>query len=318
MKHKFNHSKHYLLPLAIWLLAGFNQSALADLPPVVVKTWGEHVGGNIVYYHQVTNNSIRNVSGIAIGLDTDNLGNDQPFTREQGELYFVMPIGMEPFKRKINSPLISGPTGWTGEMIQIEHAGKYLQWRRPQYPQTPLLPGQTLRFSVTVPAKIDDTYLIKHFSVRLSDLSGPPSGAAYLTGHFSADFPIDGGPELYNGAMEKIDTTPPILSISLTPATLWPPNNKMVSVNATITVKDDYDPEPVIKLESITASETLAANDIQNAQLGTDDRQFSLAAEREGTNLAGRIYTITYSATDASGNKATASATVTVPHDQGN
>ena len=56
--------------------------------------------------------------------------------------------------------------------------------------------------------------------------------------------------------------------------------------------------------------------DIQGAVLGTDDRQFSLAATREGGNLAGRVYTLTYSATDGSGNKATASTTVTVPHDQ--
>jgi len=79
----------------------------------------------------------------------------------------------------------------------------------------------------------------------------------------------------------------------------------------------DPDPEPEIKLESITSTETLADGDIQDAQFGTDDRSFSLAAKRAGTNLAGRIYTVTYSATDASGNKATASATVTVPHDQG-
>jgi hypothetical protein len=42
-----------------------------------------------------------------------------------------------------------------------------------------------------------------------------------------------------------------------------------------------------------------------------------LAAKRDGANEAGRIYTITYSALDASGNKSTATATVTVPHDQG-
>ncbi|MEQ1838501.1 MAG: hypothetical protein ABL858_09255 [Candidatus Nitrotoga sp.] len=30
----------------------------------------------------------------------------------------------------------------------------------------------------------------------------------------------------------------------------------------------------------------------------------------------GRVYTLTYSATDGSGNKSTASTTVTVPHDQ--
>ena len=57
--------------------------------------------------------------------------------------------------------------------------------------------------------------------------------------------------------------------------------------------------------------------DAKDVTLGTDDRQFQLRAKRAGTKPAGRIYTITYSATDGSGNKATASATVTVPHDQG-
>ena len=117
--------------------------------------------------------------------------------------------------------------------------------------------------------------------------------------------------------MQLIDQIPPTLSVTLSAATLWPPNDKLVPINATIAVQDDYDPEPEIKLESITASETLAANDIQGAQFGTDDRQFQLKAKRAGTNLAGRIYTVTYSATDGSGNKATASATVTVLHDQG-
>lgn len=202
-------------------------------------------------------------------------------------------------------------------MIQIEHAKKYLQWYSPPAPQTPLLSGQTLRFSVTVPAKIDDAYLIKHFSVSLSDLAEPPSGAAYLTGHFSVDYPVGAKPRHYNGAMEKIDNTPPALSVTLSPNTLWPQNDKLMPVTATITVKDDYDPEPEIKLESITASEALADGDIQDAKLGSDDRSFSLVAKRAGNNLAGRIYTVTYSATDASGNKATTSATVAVPHDQG-
>ena len=315
MKHKFNNPKHYLQPLFIWLLAGFNHAALANLPPVVVKTYGEHVGGNIIYHHQVTNNGTRDVVGIAIGLNTDQVGITGA-TREQGELNFVTPIGMEPFQRKINLPLISGPTGWDGEMIKIEHTGKYLQWYSPKYPQPALLPGQTLRFSVTVPGKIDDAYLIKHFSVRLSDLSEPPSGAAYLTGHFSANYADGKDPWHYNGAMEKLDTIPPTLTITPTPATLWPPNNKMVAVTVAITVKDDYDPQPEIKLESITSSEVLAPGEIQGAVLGSDDRQFSLAAEREGSNLAGRVYTLTYSATDGSGNKSTASTTVTVPHDQ--
>lgn len=314
MTHRLNSQNRYVLPLILVLLVALNNSALAEPPPVVAKTYGQHMGGNIVYYHQVTNNSSREVWDIAIGLDTDNQGNDQPFTREQGELNFVLPLGSEMCKPKINPAYISGPTGWTAEIIRIEHAGCYLQYSPPS-PQPALLPGQTLRFSVTVP-KVDEDYLIRNYSVRLSELSEPPFGAAYLTGHFSADFPIDGGPRHYNGAMEKLDITPPTISVSLSPSSIWPLNNKLVPITATISVKDDYDPAPEIKLESITPSEMSAPGDISDAALGTDDRQFMLKATRDGNNMAGRVYTVIYSATDASGNQSIATATVTVPHDQ--
>jgi hypothetical protein len=264
----------------------------------------------------VTNNSNRNVGGIAIGLDTDQTSPNAFPTREQGELNFVMPIGMESFNPGSNSPMISGPTGWTGEMIQIEHGGRYLQWDSPGYPQPSLLPGQTLGFSVTVPGKIDDDFLIKHFSVRLSQLSRVPSGDAYLTGHFSADYADGKEPWHYNGVMEKLDTTPPSISVTLSPSKVWPPNGKLVPITATISVKDDYDPAPKIKLESITPSELSGPDDIRDATLGTDDRQFMLKATRGGDNMAGRVYTVIYSATDASGNQSIATATVTVPHDQ--
>jgi len=111
--------------------------------------------------------------------------------------------------------------------------------------------------------------------------------------------------------------TSPTLSVALSPATLWPPNGKLVPITAAVTVKDNNGSAQKIRLESITSNELLEAEDIRDASFGTDDRSFYLAAKRAGTNMAGRIYTVTYSATDASGNKATASATVTVPHDQG-
>jgi hypothetical protein len=67
---------------------------------------------------------------------------------------------------------------------------------------------------------------------------------------------------------------------------------------------------PVIKLESITSNEPLAVNDIRDVSLGLDDRYFKFLAESKSTS--GRIYTVIYSATDASGNQALASATVRV------
>ncbi len=294
MIHKFNKSSRYLLPLAVFLLANINHAVLAQQPPVVVKSYGQHIGGNIVYQQQMTNNGNRDVMTITIAEDTDQ-GESTDTTRDSGELN-VFPVGTDMIiNTKVNPASISAPTGWTGTVIQIQDGGLFFEWRRPPSPQLPLQPGQTLSFSITVP-----TY-----------------DEAYLTGHFSAGFGDGNDPWYYNGVMEKLDTTPPTLSIILSPATLWPPNNKLMPVTVTIAVKDDYDPMPDIKLESITANETLAANDIQDAQLGGDDRSFSLAAKRDGNNMAGRIYTFTYSATDASGNKATASATVTVPHDQG-
>ncbi len=117
-----------------------------------------------------------------------------------------------------------------------------------------------------------------------------------------------------------VDTTAPALALSASPSVLWPPNHKLVSVTVTPTVTDACDDSPVLRLVSITSNEGDLANgaghtspDIQDAQFGTDDRQFLLRAERQGGGT-GRIYTITYAAEDASGNVTTRQVTVTVPH----
>jgi len=118
------------------------------------------------------------------------------------------------------------------------------------------------------------------------------------------------------------DATSPRLSVTLSPSVLSPPNHKLILVNATVRASDDFDPSPRIVLVSITSNEPDSGldkedvpNDIQGAGVGTDDRSFLLRAERSDAGN-GRIYTVTYRATDASGNSTLAAATVTVPHDQ--
>lgn len=120
-----------------------------------------------------------------------------------------------------------------------------------------------------------------------------------------------------------VDTTPPEIRISVEPDKLWPPNHKMQTITASVTVTDDSDPSPTVVLASIVSNEPDNGlgdgdkpNDIQDAEIGEDDYEFSLRAERSGGG-DGRIYTITYTATDASGNSQSTSATVTVPHDKG-
>jgi hypothetical protein len=119
-------------------------------------------------------------------------------------------------------------------------------------------------------------------------------------------------------ALKEIgDETAPTLSVTATPARLWPPNHKMVRVVTTINVSDDQDSNPAVKLVSITCDDgCFPSQDIAGAELGTDDREFELRAERQGGG-SGRTYTITYSATNASDNSTSAVATVVVPHDLG-
>ena len=117
-----------------------------------------------------------------------------------------------------------------------------------------------------------------------------------------------------------IDVTPPAVTVSLSPDRLEPPNHKLIPITATVSATDDYDPNVTVKLVSVTSSELDdglgdgdTPGDIAGADVGTDDRSFELRAERGGSG-AGRVYTVVYRATDASGNAAEATATVRVPH----
>jgi endo-1,4-beta-xylanase len=120
-----------------------------------------------------------------------------------------------------------------------------------------------------------------------------------------------------------VDTTPPELSISVAPTTLWPPNHKLVPITVTVATSDICDTSPTIRLLSITSNESPNGNgdgntssDVAGASFGQDDRQFMLRAERSG-NGSGRVYTITYEAADDSGNATVRQTSVSVAKSQG-
>ena len=119
------------------------------------------------------------------------------------------------------------------------------------------------------------------------------------------------------------DKTPPTLGVSLSPNVLGAKSDKMVLVKAAINVSDLCDPNPTVKLVSITSNDPAdrgrhSSSDVEAAgggsvAFGTDVRSFWLRAEHpeHGKPL---VYTITYSATDASGNTTTATAQVSAAH----
>jgi hypothetical protein len=95
----------------------------------------------------------------------------------------------------------------------------------------------------------------------------------------------------------------------------------MADIVATIEVEDNCDPDPGVVLTSIVSDESPdslgdgSTNPDVDADIGTDDRDFKLRSERAGGE-DGRTYAITYTATDFSGNSASATVEVEVPHDQ--
>jgi hypothetical protein len=141
------------------------------------------------------------------------------------------------------------------------------------------------------------------------------AGWAQLAVIDGANTYLQEGPYAVRITGELVDTTPPDLTVSVTPNELWPPNHQYVTVRATVTATDDTDPNPMIELVSVTSNEP--DNGVNDGNTVDDivivsDLTFDLRAERSGAG-GGRIYTITYTATDASGNSTTAAAAVTVP-----
>ena len=115
------------------------------------------------------------------------------------------------------------------------------------------------------------------------------------------------------------EIAPKFDDISVTPNVLWPANHKYVDVTATVSVSDNFDPNPTVELVSVTSNEPDDGEDDGNTVndiVIVDDFNFKLRAERSGIGT-GRIYAITYLVTDACGNSATATVTVTVPLSQG-
>jgi hypothetical protein len=117
-----------------------------------------------------------------------------------------------------------------------------------------------------------------------------------------------------------MDTTPPAITASANPATLWPPNGKMVPVTISGTITDA---ETGVNASTAAYAVTDEYGKIQprgGITLGSNGSYsftVSLEASRNGNDQDGRHYTITVSATDNAGNPDVASTVVTVPHDQG-
>jgi hypothetical protein len=113
-------------------------------------------------------------------------------------------------------------------------------------------------------------------------------------------------------------TTPPVIALSATPKSLWPPNGKMVPVTFSGTITDTGC--------TVTTSSYAVRDEYGEVQPsgpvtlgpgGAYSFTVMLQATRLGTDLDGRLYTITVSASNNADNTGSQAGAVIVPHDQG-
>ena len=106
-------------------------------------------------------------------------------------------------------------------------------------------------------------------------------------------------------------SAPTITAVTASPDTLWPANKHLTPVTLAVTVADDNDPAPACQITAVTSNEILAASD------WTLTGALSLLLRADRNNLgAGRTYSITVTCMNGAGLTASASAVVSVPHDQ--
>ena len=311
------------MTLKISLLSGALLLAplLADAS-VFFKVTGrvERTTDGVTYYYTITNNSWTNVTRPAVTSRIE-IGRDP--SRDEPELTGLPPTP-DPTSGMLMYPgngvlAMTAPAGWVGDQSGTEgYPGHTLTWETANggtgTGDRGLLPGQSMTVSVTR-AEANPSYLgVPH---------SRPEG--YARTHYVIS--TNDGVQAY-GMVEldaSADTIPPMLSVTLSPSTIAasPPGRVYIvaptfAVSVAITATDNADSAPAIRLESMTLNGapytaklySLSGRQPDPAQVavfGTDDRAFRLLLPSSAA-----VYTVTYSATDVTGNKTLATGTIKV------
>ncbi len=107
-----------------------------------------------------------------------------------------------------------------------------------------------------------------------------------------------------------VDTTAPTFDLNQLVSTVWPVNKRRVDAATVANVSDAVDDNPGVVL-TVTSNQSISGSDWSVA-----GNTASVKADRSGKD-GDRVYTVTATVTDFSGNSSSQSVEVVVPHDQG-
>ncbi len=195
-------------------------------------------------------------------------------------------------------------------------------------PAEPTLPlGDSLGFKTQLVGILPNSTAAAPLYIPLSEewtwtdtFNGTSGGIAVTASVLPVD-PGSGTGFITITGINGVPQTPPSLSCSATPSTLWPPNGKsvLVTVSGVVTSGTQSMPANGTTYEVIDEySQVQPSGGFVLGSSGQYSFGISLIAARNGDDQDGRKYTIIVSAKDTLGNGIPCLATVTVPHDQGN
>jgi len=137
----------------------------------------------------------------------------------------------------------------------------------------------------------------------------------------------NGGIDLDTVVIDVVDTEPPVITVNANPLSFWPPNHKYETISVQQGVVSVFDVCDVDLLVSDVLIASVSSDEPEDVKgngdgktlddivISDDCKSAQLRKERQGGGN-GRVYTIHFEAVDHSGNPATASYQVQVPHDK--
>lgn len=274
-------------------LAVASQTATAQPPDIQILVHGVHFGGQVVYKYQIRNNSSSSIDAVTLGVPSP--GKELPAfpwsaNRSLSDVPSEVPLSQcRPLNNMSCSVAVIQFDSMASPKAVIQMQGLELtQTPLPaQFSKAELIrPQTTSSFAEVYVSRPEPGYLSASGAVRLFD-NYPKDSTGMPVIEFEVPF-------------TKIDTTPPLITGSATATK----HGGTLDVSITLQVTDNFDPSPSVVLTSVRANEPLHPRDV-TAAIATDARFLQLKRSK------GRLYYLTYSATDGSENRST--VVITVP-----
>jgi hypothetical protein len=268
--------------------------AMADAQGVPkITATGQHHGGQVVYRYEVNNASAFDLKRVIVGqfLAADGNGASELSVIPRTALSHSLWLAPEVAAR---------PAGWGVGLVFPEESETFsLEWIEANHHRQ-LWPGSPALENAPLPQSGDRSIAVGATSNQFS-VAVPRIDPQFVNGHATFDV----GGRLVNVPITRQDRSPPELVLTAYRLNKNKGNGEYALFEVHVSATDNEDPAPELSVV-ITANQPPGAGDVVQNKNGNNAWNLRLR------NVPGRIYTMTATATDASGNVAVRTFTYAV------